>query len=129
MEVVEPGPAPEIDPHSAHSSYRALVLEYVLLGELLSHLWSRKIHQLEVLRSPVDDSGYDLVLTANGVTRYVQLKTTTMVGKASGVPVHDRLATKPGACILWVFFDADTLKLDHFRFWKPELRPPLERSS
>lgn len=61
---------------SAHSSAREKVLEHLFVGDLLRCLWRRGIRNMEVLRAEVDMGGYDLVLEANRVLRYVQLKSS-----------------------------------------------------
>ena len=62
--------------HSLYSSYREALLEHLLVGELMRHMWVRGLGRLEVLQTQVDDSGYDLVLEARSVIRHVQIKAT-----------------------------------------------------
>ena len=84
--------------HTINSSYRELLIEHLLIGEIMRRLWLRRITQFEVLQPQVDDSGYDLVLEANGVVRHIQLK-SSFVGAATGqVKVSMKLAQKPSAC-------------------------------
>ncbi len=40
----------------------------------MRHLWLDGFTRLELLKPQVDNSGYDLVLEANAVTRHIQLK-------------------------------------------------------
>jgi hypothetical protein len=54
-------------PHTHNSSYREILLEHLLVGEIMRRLWIRGISEVEVLHPQVDDSGYDIVLEANGV--------------------------------------------------------------
>jgi hypothetical protein len=51
----------------------------------MRHLWLRGIAQVEVLKPEVDDSGYDLVLEANGFVRHVQLKASAQGSKTAKV--------------------------------------------
>ena len=53
--------------HSLRSSHREALLEHLFAGEVMKHLWLRGDWRLEALKPQVDDSGYDLVLEANGV--------------------------------------------------------------
>src|SRR5262249_25376016 len=57
---------------------------------------------VEVLRSEVDASGYDVVFECNGRLRHVQLKTSKPDAKASGQKVNVALAAKPSGCIVWI---------------------------
>ena len=80
--------------HTVTSSYREILIEHLLVGEIMRRLWLRGITQFEVLKPQVDDSGYDLVLEANGVVRHVQLKSSfhqsaTRQVKASLKPLYD----------------------------------------
>jgi len=99
---------------SAHSSAREKVLEHLFVGELLRCLWQRGIRDMEVLRAEVDMGGYDLVLEANGVLRYVQLKSSYRASKTARVPVNINLARKPGGCVIWIRFDVETVELGPF---------------
>lgn len=56
------------------SSFREKMLEHVFISEVLQETWLRHGRTIEVLRSEVDSSGYDLVLEYNGIVRHVQLK-------------------------------------------------------
>lgn len=100
--------------HSVHSSLRASILEHVFLGELLSALWAKRIRRIEVLRSEVDAAGYDLVVACNGVTRWIQLKSSYRGSKTARVTVNTAIADKPGGCIIWIMFDPASLKLGPF---------------
>jgi hypothetical protein len=110
METTPPLPAsPSIEP--AHSSAREKVLEHLFVGELLRCLWRRGIRNMEVLRAEVDMGGYDLVLEANKVLRYVQLKSSHRTSATANVPVNINLEGKPGGCVVWMKFDPETVEL------------------
>ncbi len=100
--------------HSLYSSYREALLEHLFSGEIMRHLWRRGFARVEVLKPQVDDNGYDLVLEANGVTRHVQLKASHHDSATSRVGINIRLAEKPSGCVVWVYFDPDTLALGPF---------------
>jgi hypothetical protein len=70
--------------------------------------------QFEVLKPQVDDSGYDLVLEANGVVRHVQLKASSGSASTVKVSVSLQLVTKPSACVIWVHFDPQSMSLGPF---------------
>src|SRR5713101_6924557 len=114
--------------HYADSSVRENLIEHVFLGELLRGLWRKNVRDLEVLRPEVDSGGYDLALEFRGMTRHMQLKASFTGARRSEVKASVRLLDRPSACILWIFFDPDTLLLGPF-FWfggaAGEKIPPL----
>src|SRR6478752_7067080 len=80
----------------------------------MRRLWIRGIAQFEVLKPQVDDSGYDLVLEANGVVRHVQLKSSFDAAATGQVRASLKLLSKPSACLVWVRFDPKTVNLGPF---------------
>jgi len=130
MDAITPGPdrAQSPDPgHSKDSSLREKILEHVLMGELLRVLWKTGRREIEVLRAEVDRGGYDLVLEANGVVRYIQLKSSYLGATTAEVDINMRLARKPGGCVLWLQFDPQTLELGPFLWYggRPGEKLPL----
>jgi hypothetical protein len=61
-------------------------------------------------------------------TRHMQLKSSFTGARRSEVTAHVKLLDRPSACILWIFFDPDTLSLGPF-LWlggaPGERMPPL----
>jgi hypothetical protein len=110
MEITPPVPS-TLPVEAAHSSAREKVLEHLFVGELLRCLWRRGIRNMEVLRAEVDMGGYDLVLAANKVLRYVQLKSSHRTSATANVPVNINLEGKPGGCVIWMKFDPETVEL------------------
>ena len=96
------------------SSYREILIEHLFVGEIMRRLWLRGIAQFEVLKPQVDDSGYDLVLEANGVVRHVQLKSSFDEAATGQVRASLKLLSKPSACLVWVRFDPKTVRLGPF---------------
>ena len=114
--------------HYAESSARENLIEHVFLGELLRGLWRRNVRDLEVLRPEVDSGGYDLALEFRGLTRHMQLKSSFIGARRSEVTANVKLLDRPSACILWIFFDPDTLLLGPFLWFggvAGERIPPL----
>jgi hypothetical protein len=97
--------------HFAESSARENLIEHVFLGELLRGLWHKNVRDLEVLRPEVDSGGYDLALEFRGLTRHMQLKSSYRGARRSEVTAHVKLLERPSACVLWIFFDPDTLSV------------------
>lgn len=100
--------------HSADSSLREKLLEHLFMGELLKSFWLRNQRDIEVLRAEVDRGSYDLVLESNGIVRHVQLKSSRRGAKTDSVDIQVQLASKPCGCVVWIFFDAETLELGPF---------------
>jgi hypothetical protein len=114
-QTLEPGQAKPGDAaHFADSSARENLIEHVFLGELLRGLWRKDVRDLEVLRPEVDSGGYDLALEFRGMTRHMQLKSSYRGARRSEVTAHVKLLERPSGCILWIFFDPDTLSLGPF---------------
>lgn len=100
--------------HSLQSSYREMVLEHLLVGEILRYAWSHQLPRIELLKGQVDNSGYDIVLESNGIVRHVQLKASHSRAATAGVNINVELAQKPSGCVIWIFFHPTTLAFDRF---------------
>ena len=104
-------------PDSHNSSYREVLIEHLFVGEIMRLLWLRGITRFELLKPQVDDSGYDLVLEANGIVRHVQLKSSFRNATTAQVKASLQLLNKPSACVIWICFNPDTLELGPFRWF------------
>jgi hypothetical protein len=89
------------------------MIEHVFLAQLLEEMWFGRNQVLEVAKADVDSWGYDVILSTESRTRYVQLKTSVPVD------VNLRLFGKPGACIVAAIPGQTTngMKID-YRFWE-----------
>jgi hypothetical protein len=103
--------------HSTRSSHREALLEHLFAGEVMKHLWRRGDWRLEVLKPQVDDGGYDLVLEANAIVRHVQLRSSFRGSTVDKVKVTVLLASKPSGCVVFMWFDQQTLDLGPFLFF------------
>lgn len=113
----------ELDIHQ--SVYRERLLEHLLIGDLLRHSWLHAGATLEVSQPSIDRSGHDVVLEANGVTRHVQLKSSSQCASTAVQKVHVGLASKPSGCVIWTRFDRKTMALGPFMFFGGEPGDPL----
>jgi hypothetical protein len=111
--------------HSTRSSHREALLEHLFAGEVMKHLWQRGDWRLEVLKPQVDDSGYDLVLEANSIVRHVQLKSSFRGSTVRDTNVNMLLSGKPSGCVVFVWFDKETLDLGPFLFFGGSPGQPL----
>jgi hypothetical protein len=83
------------------SNFYEQLVEHVFISELLQEAWFRYGQTVEVLRSEVDSSGYDLLLECNGVIRHVELKTSGTEARRSFQKINIALAQKPSGCVVW----------------------------
>lgn len=107
------------------SVYRERLLEHLLIGDLLKYSWLHAGATLEVSQPSIDRSGHDVVLEANGVTRHLQLKSSSHAARTLLQKVHLGLASKPSGCVVWTRFDRSTMKLGPFLFFGDEPGLPL----
>lgn len=113
--------------HTHFSSYREKLIEHLFLGELLKLSWLNYKCSLEIARPEVDNSGYDAIAEANGIVRHIQIKTSVIGGKTANQKVHLSLASKPSACVLWVYFNEETMQLGpYLYFGASEPGKPME---
>lgn len=103
--------------HTEHSSYREKLIEHLFIGELLKINWMTDKCDLEVGKPEVDNSGYDVILESNNAIRHVQLKASYVGGATSQQKVHLKLADKPSGCVIWIYFDKDSLDLGPFLYY------------
>lgn len=97
-----------------YSSYRENLLEHLVIAEIMRELWRDGYKRVEVLKSEVDDSGYDLVLETNAIVRHVQLKSSHVGSATASVNISLALAQKPSGCVIWTWFDMETVELQHY---------------
>lgn len=115
--------------HTNHSSYREKLIEHLFIGELLKLSWTNGDCQLEVGKPEVDNSGYDVIFEANQIMRHVQLKASYTGSKTSRQKVHLKLADKPSGCVVWIYFDENSLELGPFYFLGGNPGTPLPLSN
>jgi len=111
--------------HFRHSSLREGLLEHLFVGEVMRRLWLRGVRDIEVLRPVTDVAGYDVVLTANGVIRHVQLKSSAHAAKTARQKINTALTRHPSSCIVWMRFDPDTMALGPFLWFGGPPGQPL----
>lgn len=88
------------------------MVEHVFLGQLLVEMWCRHSQVVEVSKADTDAWGYDVVLSVNSVTWYVQLKTSVPAD------VNVRLFEKQQACVVAAIpcVTSEGIELG-YRFW------------
>ena len=92
------------------SSFYEQLVEHVFISEVLQEVWFHFGKTVEVLRSEVDASEYDVVFECNGVLRYIQLKTSKIGGKTANQKVNVALERKPSGCVVWIIRNEDKQK-------------------
>jgi hypothetical protein len=111
--------------HSEYSSFREKLVEHLFVGELLKLAWRCGSCDVEVASPEVDNAGYDLIAEANGIVRHIQLKASFAGSRTSSQKIHLRLADKPSGCVIWIYFNSDTLEMGPFLFFGGEPGRPL----
>ena len=114
-----------MEEHSINSSYRERLIEHLFVGELLKLSWQKRDFSLEVSKPEVDNSGYDLIVEANGILRHIQLKSAFAGAKTARQNIHISLANKASGCVVWVYFNEETLDLGPFLFFGGKPGEPL----
>jgi hypothetical protein len=89
------------------SNFYEQLVEHAFISELLQEAWFRYGKTVEVLRSEIDSSGYDLLLECNGVIRHVQLKNSIAGAKTAYQKINIALAEKPSGCVVWLMREED----------------------
>ena len=114
MQPSDPKPPPE--EFILRSTYRESVVEHLFLGALLPLYWkANPSRPIEVSKPLVDDAGYDLILEVPNIVRHVQLKGSFCTSRKNPQNVHERLAEKPGGCVVWIIYNSE-FKLKHY-YW------------
>jgi hypothetical protein len=109
------------------SNFFEQLVEHVFISEILQEAWYSFGKTVEVLRSEVDGSGFDVVLECDGVLRHVQLKTSRPDAATRSQKVNVALGEKPSGCVVWLLRREDgktrRISLDYLYFG----RGPRER--
>ena len=103
--------------NTQQSVFREKLIEHLFIGELLKYSWLQHGATLEISYPSIDRTGHDVVLEANGVTRHIQLKTSSINSTTATQTVHVGLQKKPSGCVIWVRFNPNTLALGPFHFF------------
>ena len=110
------------------STFYEQFVEHVFISEVLQEVWYYYGKTVEVLRSEVDASGYDVVFECNGVLRHVQLKTSRHGSKTARQKVNRALESKPSGCVVWIVRTEDLKNCRaslSYMFFGGESRMPL----
>lgn len=111
--------------HYLNSSLREKLIEHLFVGELLKLAWLNNDYSCEIAKPEVDNAGYDLIIEANNVLRHVQLKSAFLQSSTAAQSINIALAKKPSGCVVWIYFDPETLKLGPFLFFGAAAGEPL----
>lgn len=114
-----------MEEHSLNSSFREKLIEHLFISELLKLSWIKKEYSLEISKPEVDNSGYDLIIESQDIIRHVQLKAAFSASKTSRQNIHVSLSKKPSGCVVWIYFDENTLSLGPFLFFGGNPGEPL----
>ena len=68
----------------------------------------------------MDRAGYDLIAECSGHARHIQLKGSYRGSRTAVQKVYLSLAEKPSGCVVWVYFDPNSLELGPFLYFGGE---------
>lgn len=98
-----------------NSSYIENLMRHRFIYDVSRFLLLRQEPELvTVLRSEVDDSGVDLVMTFRTVTRQIQMKTLAKATTNNPYSVAESLGEILGGCVVWICYDRESLKPTHY---------------
>ena len=95
---------------NTHSSYFEKLVEHLFIADILQTAWLKGEKQIEIARSEIDNSGYDLILECNNIIRHVQLKSSEISATTNTQNINIKLADKPGGCVVWIFRQSNNKK-------------------
>ena len=117
--------------HTVISASREKPVEHILVRELLKRSRRRGNCSIEMAKPEVDRAGYptrrktpsfragsnhDLIGECNGHVRHIRLMSSYRGSRTARQAVNLLLAEKPSGCVVWVYFDSDSLELGTFLF-------------
>lgn len=105
----------ELTENFIHSSFIEKMIEHTFVSEMLQEAWIRKGMQIEILRSEIDNSGYDIILCSNNINRYVQLKTSDVSARTNMQNINTALLKKENGCVVWIVRH-ENLESGRYRF-------------
>ena len=108
VDAIDPLEEALIDATCSKSRFFEQLVEHVFIAEVLQEAWYGFGEVVEVLRSEVDASGFDVVLECKSILRHIQLKTSGPNAAVARQNVNIALADKPSGCIIWLLRDEDT---------------------
>ena len=112
------------NPHTTYSQLRESITTHAFLASIGTEIWRRGHFDAEILRAEFDAGGHDLVISANGVTRHIQLKTKNLSGKRASWGTSQRLANQPSGCVVVLHIDDENLEIRQYGlFAGPPGRP------
>jgi hypothetical protein len=123
--VLQDDGSPWIKALSTYSSTREKILEHRFIADVTAELWRRGVFDFAVSHSEVDNSGYDVIIEAAGVTRHVQLKAMQVAGARRDFGLQLRLADKPSGCAVLMLHDPVTLQIQAYRLFASSPGTPL----
>ena len=102
---------------SKNSIYIEKALEHVFLGSLIQYAWQNELPQIEIATSEIDNNGYDVILSTGNISRFVQLKSSSIHSTRINADVNLRLMTKSSGCVVWLWYSPASLEIQSYLFF------------
>lgn len=116
-------------PHTTYSKLRESITTHAFLAAIGTEIWRRGHFDAEILRAEFDAGGHDLVISANRVTRHIQLKAINLGGKRASWGASQRLADQPSGCVVLLHIDGGNLEIRQYGLFAGPPGHPLPNIS
>ena len=105
-----------MDTNNINSSYIEKMIEHIFLSEILKESWVKFNIKINVLRPEVDDSGYDLILECQGISQYIQLKST--INEKTIIPtVNSKLFKKKEFAVILIKVNKEEMIFKEYYYY------------
>lgn len=99
-----------------HSRFYESLMEHRFIYDLARYFaMQTPPRYLNVLRSEVDMFGFDLVLSLDGQTRHLQLKTRSNSPSSNPYNISESIWRTPCSCVIWILYSSE--KLEPINYW------------
>ena len=95
--------------HNDQSVYREKIIEHIFVSELLKYDWKHGGCKIDILKPEIDRFGYDILVTRNSITRYIQLKTSLETSPVGMQKIHVNLLNTINGSIIWIVINDDLI--------------------
>ena len=102
------------------STFFSKLIEHRFIADIMMIAWYKHQATVEILRSEIDVSGYDIIMSYKNIKRHIQLKSSIAGGRTVQQRINISLLEKENPCIVWLVREYDEEKKDFnfkYLFW------------